>query len=141
MAVRVLIADSSLITRDILRNHLVCGGCQVVAETVTLPQTIDLFRTTRPDVITVGIGLLSSTPGIDTLSLFRTIRRELPAALVLLISASRSLDNQRVYQRTGSVEHITESFDSFGLKQVWRQLSDAYPELRRSHEIGLRRRI
>ncbi len=30
MAVRVLIADSSGITRDIIRSHLECGGCQVV---------------------------------------------------------------------------------------------------------------
>ena len=56
MAVRVLIADSSGIARDIMRNHLECGGCQVVAETETVAQAIDLFRTTRPDVITLDIG-------------------------------------------------------------------------------------
>ena len=35
MAVRVLIADSSGVTRDIIRHHLECGGCQIVAETKT----------------------------------------------------------------------------------------------------------
>jgi len=77
MAVRVLIADSSGITRDIMRNHLECGGCQIVAETETVPQTIDLFRTTRPDVVTLDIGLRSER-GLDAVSLFRMIRRESP---------------------------------------------------------------
>ena len=57
MTVRVLIADSSLITRDIIRHHLECGGCQVVAETETIGQTMDLIRTTSPSVVTLSIGL------------------------------------------------------------------------------------
>ena len=60
MAVRGLIANSSKSTRDIIRNHLECGGCQVVAETATVARTIDLFRTIRPDVVTLDIGLRSA---------------------------------------------------------------------------------
>ncbi len=67
MAVRVLIAHSSRITRDIIRNHLECGGCQVVAENGTVAQTIDIFRTTRPDVIMLDIGLRGEKGG-DALS-------------------------------------------------------------------------
>jgi two-component system, chemotaxis family, chemotaxis protein CheY len=140
MAVRVLIANSSGIARDIIRNHLECGGCQVVAETVTVAQTIDLFRTTRPDVITLDIGLRSAQ-GVDALALFRTIRRESPATSIVVVGASQSSDNHRIYRRRGEIEGIAEPFDSFGLTRMWRRLSNTYPELKRSNEGASGRRI
>ncbi len=133
MAVRVLIADSSGLTRDIMRNHLECGGCRVVAETETVAQTIDLFRTTRPDVVTLDIGLRSAK-GFDGKSLFRMIRRESPATSVVIVGASQAPDDQRVYLREGALECIVEPFDSFGLERMWRRLSGIYPELRRRDE-------
>jgi len=135
MAVRVLIADSWGITRDIMRNHLECGGCQVVAETETVAQTIDLFRTTRPDVVTLDIGLRNGN-GLDALSLFRMIRREAPEASIVIVSASRAPDDQRVYLKEGALECIVEPFDSYGLERMWRRLSDLYPELRRRDEAA-----
>jgi DNA-binding NarL/FixJ family response regulator len=135
MAVRVLIADSSGITRDIMRNHLECGGCQVVAETETVAQTIDLFRTTQPNVVTLDIGLRNGN-GLDALSLFRMIRREAPEASIVIVSASRAPDDQRVYIREGALECIVEPFDSYGLERMWRRLSDIYPELRRRDEAA-----
>ena len=135
MAVRVLIADSSGITRDIMRNHLECGGCQVVAETETVAQTIDLFRTTGPDVVTLDIGLRSER-GLDALSLFRVIRRESPETSIVIVSASRAPDDQRIYLREGALECIVEPFDSFELERMWRRLSDLYPELRRRDEAA-----
>ena len=131
MAVRVLIADSSGITRDIIRSHLECGGCQVVAETATVAQTIDLVRTTRPDVVTLDIGL-RSTQAVDALSLFRTIRRASPATSIVVVRASQFSDNQRIYRSRGALQCVAEPFDNFGLKRMWRRLSDAYPELKRS---------
>jgi CheY-like chemotaxis protein len=135
MAVRVLIADSSGITRDIMRNHLECGGCQVVAETGTVTQTIDLFRTTRPDVVTLDVGLRSER-GLDALSTFRMIRRESPQTSVVVVNASRPPEDQRVYLLEGALECIVEPFDSYGLEQMWRKLSEIYPELRRRDEVA-----
>ncbi len=129
MAVRVLIADSSLITRDILRNHLECGGCQVVAETETVAQAMDLFRTTGPNVVTLDVGLRPSG-GIDALSLFRTIRTESPKTSVVIVGASQQPDNQRIYLREGALDCIVEPFDSAGLERMWRRLSAIYPELK-----------
>ena len=135
MAVRVLIADSSGITRDIMRNHLECGGCQIVAETETVAQTIDLFRTTRPDVVTLDIGLRSER-GLDALSLFRMVRRESPETSVVMVSGSQAPDDNRVYLREGALECIVEPFDSYGLERMWRKLSELYPELRRRDEAA-----
>jgi len=135
MAVRVLIAHNSGITRDVIRHHFECGGCRVVAETGTVAQTIDIFRTTRPDVIMLDVGLRSAT-GIDGLSLFRTIRRESPATSIVTVSASQSPDDQRIYRREGALECVEEPFDSFALKRVWRRMSEVYPELKRTDEAA-----
>jgi CheY-like chemotaxis protein len=135
MAVRVLIADNSGITRDIMRNHLECGGCQIVAETETVAQAVDLFRTTRPDVVTLDIGLRSER-GLDAVSLFRMIRRESPETSIVIVSASQAPDDNHIYLREGALECIVEPFDSYGLERMWRRLSDIYPELRRRDEAA-----
>jgi CheY-like chemotaxis protein len=140
VAVRVLIADNSAITRDIIRSHLEAGGCQVVAETVTVAQTIDLLRTTRPDAITLDIGLRSAQ-GVDALSLLRTIRRASPATSIIVIGASQSSGNQRIYRRRGRHGSIAAPLDSFGLTRIWRRLSNTYPELKRGNEAASGRRI
>jgi two-component system, chemotaxis family, chemotaxis protein CheY len=136
MAVRVLIADSSGMTRDIIRNHLECGGCQVIAETETVAQTIDLFRTTRPDVVTLDVWLRGGE-GNDALSLFRTIRQESPQTSIVVISASQSPDDSQVYLREGALECLVEPFDSVGLGRMWRHLAELYPELKRRDETYL----
>src|ERR1035437_1060347 len=133
MAVRVLIAHSAGITRDIIRKHLESGGCEVVAETETVAQTIDIFRTTRPDVVALDAGL-SSKKGFGALWMFRTVRRESPAAAIVIVGAPQSPDDQRIYLREGALECIVEPFDGFGLERMWRRLSDAYPELRHTDE-------
>jgi CheY-like chemotaxis protein len=139
MAVRALIAHSSGISRDIMRSHLECGGCEVVAETETVAQTIDIFRTTHPDVIALDIGLRSAK-GVDALWLFRTIRREAPKASVVIVTASQSADDHRIYRREGALECIAEPFGNFGLARVWRRLSDVYPELKPTDEPAFGRR-
>jgi len=130
MAVRVLIADSSGTSRDTIRNHLECGGCQVVAETETVAQTIDLFRTTRPDVITLDVQL-RSTQGVDSLALFRTIRSESPSTSIVIVGASQLLQKRRIYHSKGAPERIKPPLDSLGMKRMWRRLSDTFPELKR----------
>jgi len=135
MSVRVLIADSSLITRDIIRHHLECGGCQVVAETDTIGQTMDLIRTTAPTVVTLGVGIKGS-PSADALSLFRTIRKESPKTLVVIVGSEEHPDRQEIFLREGALECIAEPFDSVGLERMWKRLSEIYPELKRTNQAA-----
>ncbi|MDB5108092.1 MAG: response regulator receiver protein [Candidatus Binatus sp.] len=135
MTVRVLIADRSGITRDIIRHHLECGGCDVVAETETVNQALDLFRTTQPNVVTLDTGLTKSG-GLDAIALFRIIRKEAPTTSVVMLSANSSLDDQHVYVREGALDCVVEPFDSAGLERMWRRLSAIYPELKRNDQMS-----
>jgi chemotaxis response regulator CheB len=131
MAIRVLIANSSGIAREIIRNHLECMGCNVVAEAETAAQTINLFRTVRPQVITMDLGLKPSE-GLDALEVFRSIRHEEPEASVMIMGATDHGDKSRIFLSEGALDCIVEPFDSAGFERMWRCLSDHYPELRRS---------
>lgn len=135
MAVRVLIADNSGITRDIIRYHLECGGCHVVAETETAGQAIDLFRTIRPQVVTLDMGLHASG-NLNALSLFRAIRRESPSTSIVMVGAQRTPENQQIFIAEGALDCIVEPFDSAGLERMWRRLSALYPELRRPEPMS-----
>jgi len=135
MSVKVLIADSSLITRDIIRHHLECGGCQVVAETETIGQTMDLIRTTAPSVVTLGVGIKGS-PSSDALSLFRTIRKESPKTLVVIVGSTDNPDSHGIFLREGALECIAEPFDSLGLERMWKRLSAIYPELKHTSQVA-----
>ena len=135
MPVRALIADNSMIMRDLIRHHLECGGCQVVAETESVGQTMDLFRTTRPHIVTLDAGLRGSDH-VSALTLFRSIRKESPQTSVVIVGASQQPDIQRIFLSEGALDCIVEPFDSYGLERMWRRLSAIYHELRRTDEAA-----
>jgi DNA-binding NarL/FixJ family response regulator len=130
MAIRVLIADGSGIAREIIRHHLECMGCEVVAEAGTASQTINLFRTVRPQVVTLDLGLKPSG-ALDALAVFRAIRRESPDAAVMMMGAASETQQRRFLLDEGALECLGDSFDSAGFERMWRTLSDRYPELKR----------
>jgi two-component system, chemotaxis family, chemotaxis protein CheY len=130
MAIRVLIVDSSGISREIIRHHLECMGCEVIAEAETASQAINLFRTVQPQVVTLDVGL-KPTGALDVLSVFRTVRSEAPETLVMMTGTSWEPETSRVFLSEGAIDCIVERFDSAGFEQMWRSLSGRYPELRR----------
>jgi len=129
MAVRVMIADNSAFVRDIIRQHLECVGCQVVAEAENSLQALDLFRTVRPDIVTVDPGLAPAQE-VDALALFRVIRKESPASSVIVVSTARSPETPQVFLQEGALDCIIEPFDSLSFEQMWRKLATVYPELK-----------
>src|ERR1700761_1377513 len=86
MAVRVLIIDDSVFVRDVLRHHLECLGCAVVAEAESTTQALDLYRTVKPALVTLDV-TIPRTEGLGALALFRAIRAESPQLPILVLSA------------------------------------------------------
>lgn len=130
MAIRVLIANSSGFAREIIRNHLECMGCEVVAEAETASQTINLFRTVRPQLVTLAPDLRASGP-LDVLAVFRSIRSEAPESAVMIMGATSHADRSRIFLTEGALDCVVEPFDSAGFENMWRCLAGRYPELRR----------
>src|SRR5271155_467816 len=100
MSLRVLIVDDSVFVRDVLRHHLECLGCSVVAEAENTMQALELFRTVSPNVITLDVAV-PQIGGLGALALFRIIRSENPTAAVLVISGLAFPEVKKSFLREG----------------------------------------
>jgi two-component system chemotaxis response regulator CheY len=131
MAVRALIAEGSRAVRNAIRFHLECVGCDVVAEVGTAAQAMQLFRTVRPDVVTLG-SELSGADGISPLSLVRDIRGETPDTTIVVLSASegQTAPAEEDFLREGARDCIVGPLGSGTFEFLWRRLSAIYPELK-----------
>ena len=125
MAVRVLITDGSSTIRDAIRRHLECIGCDIVAEAQTAAQAVMLFRTVRPEIVTLGVDLSCGAPP-DPLGLLRLIKREVPETSVLMIARELSSHEAQMFRHEGALECFVAPFE---FASWWRTLSMAHPQL------------
>lgn len=125
MAVRVLVTDGSPAIRDAIRRHLECIGCDIVAEAETAAQALPLFRTVRPEIVTLGTEL-SYGGQSNPLGLLCVIKREAPETSVLMIARERLPQEAQKFQQAGALECLVAPFE---FASLWRILSMAHPEL------------
>jgi CheY-like chemotaxis protein len=130
MPVRVLMVDDSVFVRDVLRHHLECIGCEVVAEAENTLQALDLFRTVAPTLVTLDVAV-PHTGGIGALALFRIMRTENPDIPILVISASAFPEIRKALLREGALDYVVKPFDASSFEQVCNSLIRMFPELRR----------
>jgi DNA-binding NarL/FixJ family response regulator len=125
MAIRVLITDGSPAMRDMIRRHLECIGCNIVAEAATAAQALPLFRTVHPQIVTLNTQL-SYGDQPDPFDLVRAFKREVPETSVLMIADALSPEEAELFVRAGALECFVASFE---FASLWRTLSMAHPEL------------
>src|ERR1700752_3971831 len=89
MPIRVLIATDSLTTRGMLRMHLDCLGCNVMAEVVNASQALELFHAAHPDLVMIDTAVPTSK-GIDSLTLLRAVRAEKSGTTIVIITSDVS---------------------------------------------------
>jgi len=128
MAVRVLMVDDSVFVRDVLRHHLECIGCEVVAEAENTAQALDLYRTVKPSLVTLDI-TIPRTGGLGALALFRTIRAERPQLPILIASAMAFPEIRQSFLREGAADFLVKPFDGESFVKVYCKLSELFPEL------------
>jgi two-component system chemotaxis response regulator CheY len=83
MALRVMIVDDALFMRNMLKDICVRAGFEVVAEADNGEIALELFRTNRPDLVTMDI-VMPRRSGIEAL---QDIMAEDPRARVVMVSA------------------------------------------------------
>jgi two-component system chemotaxis response regulator CheY len=120
--------DDSIFVRDVLRHHLECIGCEVIAEAENTLQALDLFRTVSPHLITLDV-TVPHTGGIGALALFRIMRSERPALPILVVSASAYPEIRKAFLREGALDYVIKPFDSTSFEQVCSRLVQMFPEL------------
>jgi len=105
-ALRTVIADDDRITRSILSNILLEGGCDVAGQADNGADVVKLCLQIQPDVLFLDINM----PKLNGFEALASIREGLPKVHVVMLSASSTLDNVRECMRLGVNSFIVKPF-------------------------------
>jgi DNA-binding NarL/FixJ family response regulator len=130
MPIRVVIATASLTIREMLRMHLECLGCSIIAEAVDAGQALELFRVARPELMMIDTSV-PTVKGIDSIQLLRTVRNESPATTIVIVTPDPSDPVAMQYDRDSKQHLRLDPGDRRSFNQMWRGLAAIYPELQR----------
>ncbi len=136
MSVRVLIVDDSVFTRDVLRQHLECLRCSVIAEAENTQQALDLFHTVNPDLVALDVGV-AQTGGIGTMALFRIMRSEAPEMPILAISGFAYPELCKAFMKEGALDYLKTPFNAQGFARVRGRLVEIFPELNEPPQLQM----
>ena len=137
MGLRVLVADDSVFIRDIIRHHLERLGFRVVAEAANAAQALALFKTLKPDLVTLDI-IMPQVDGIDSLAAFRGIKREDPDVPVLIVSAVPFDTSRDAFMNEGALDYVIKPFSRSSFERIRRKLGAIYPEVAAIPRVGER---
>lgn len=111
---RVLLVDDALFMRNSLRLILERHGMEVVGEAGTGLEAINLFKSLRPDVVTMDITM----PEMDGLDALREIRSIDKNAKVVMISAVGKEEAVREAIISGAKNFIVKPFHEAKVLEV-----------------------
>lgn len=103
---RVVLADDHAPTRELVREALEAGGCQVVAEAASASAALVAAREHEPDVCLLDINM----PGSGLLAA-ADITQALPGTAVVMLTASRDDEDLFTALRAGASGYLTKDMD------------------------------
>jgi two-component system chemotaxis response regulator CheY len=139
MALRVLIADDSSSARDLIRFHMQRFGYEVVAEAENGAEAVTLFKTLRPDVVTLDL-VMPSVNGIDALAAFRLIKKEDPLVAIVVVSAIPFDKTRHIFIKEGALTYMVKPFNKFYFDELQRKLERKFSQNKPPGLLGLIRK-
>lgn len=118
-SVRVLIVDDQAPFRDVARLVVdLTDGFEVVGESVTGEESVEMARTLKPDLILMDVNM----PGIDGTEATRLILAEAAEVVVLLLSTYEPAEYEPRAAEAGAAAYIPKSaFDPDRLEAAWNE--------------------
>jgi DNA-binding response OmpR family regulator len=103
---KILIIDDDEVQLMLQRSLLAAEGYTVYT-TADGPQGLTLFRTHRPDLVLLDIGL----PTLSGIEVLREIRRVDDKAKVIVITGYASVESAVLALRTGALDYVRKPYD------------------------------
>ncbi len=112
-----MIADDSDAIRMVLKDILIIGKQELVAEASDGIETFEQFKRTNPDIILLDVAM----PKKDGLTVLREIIAYKPDSKVIMITASDNQVTMKECIRGGAVAYILKPFN---FEDVLRKISE-----------------
>jgi two-component system, chemotaxis family, chemotaxis protein CheY len=112
---RLLIVDDAMIMRLRIREIATQSGWEVVGEAASGGQAIEMFRSLKPDLVTMDIVM----PQMDGVEALRVIREEEPNARVCMVSALNQREKLSDCIRLGAIDFIVKPFEKSRLASLF----------------------
>lgn len=110
----LLVADDSMIIRELIKDAAAQYGWQVVGEAADGREAIERYRALRPTAVTLDLVM----PEYDGLYGLRGIRELDPAAQVLVVSAIDQKEVLREAISCGAADFLVKPFDKARLAKT-----------------------
>src|SRR5271154_1528934 len=122
MSIRALIVDDSPIARNIIGHHLVKIGCAVVGEAENAAQAVQMFRTLKPQLVTLDV-MMPQIEGVDSLAAFRLMRSEDARVAIVVVSAVPFEKTRDTFLKEGAVAYMIKPFNRFSFEPIRQKLT------------------
>jgi two-component system chemotaxis response regulator CheY len=124
--VKTLIVEDSVVTRDAFKQRLNQLGCTIVGATGNAHEALALFRSLRPQLVTLDL-VLPTVEGMTAQSFFRLLREEAPDVAIIVISGQRKETEEAELMRLGALAYFQKPFINFD--SLSKKLTQIFPEL------------
>ena len=100
---RVVIINPDEFTRAMLRKHLVSGNCRVLGDSADPKAGLRLIRALQPDLVVLGLGRTAES----SVELVRTVRDDLPTVGIIVLSDRAEPEAILACMRAGAQGFLT----------------------------------
>lgn len=114
---KIMIADDSDAIRMVLKDILIIGKHEFVAEASNGLEAFEQFKRTNPDIVLLDVAM----PKKDGLTVLREIIAHKPDAKVIMVTASDNQATMKECIRIGAVAYILKPFN---FEDVLRKISE-----------------
>ncbi|HWR40111.1 MAG TPA: response regulator [Patescibacteria group bacterium] len=114
MGIKVMVVDDSPFSRMIVTEALTEQGYEVVGETDSLEELIEMYNTSKPDIVTMDIAM----PGSDGFECSRALLRNDPKAKIILASSMKDEETEAEAKRIGVLGYVQKPVDGEALSKV-----------------------
>jgi len=114
MALRMIIVEDNLLTREMIKDMLELLGHQVVAEADDQAGAVAAYRQHKPDGLTIDLSL----PKEDGLTILKALRKVDPNVRAIIVSGNSQVRIREEVLRAGAVELLPKPIELDSLRQV-----------------------
>jgi two-component system chemotaxis response regulator CheY len=107
MALRMVVVEDNLLTRELIKEMLDCLGHQVVAEAEDLVGALSALKEHKPDGFTIDLSL----PKEDGLTILKALREADPNVRAIIVSGNSQARIKEEVVKAGAVDLLPKPIE------------------------------